>query len=305
LKKVFYDQINYPETYYVLNDLFNEKRNSIEDLTGFLNHHLTYKNEVLNVLEDMNGWDGQWENLGDQNELMNGYEKGSLNDLYEFLLNKIFKNTRVSSVGSKEVMIEEFIPYYIQQGIKVILIVRDPRDAITSINVGNGPTYTGAHRPTLFHLRNWRKSIAICNSLSGCDLLHTIRYEDLITEQEKTLVGVTDFLEVDPFPKGHFSEGIRKDTGEIWEGNSSTNSFKGIDKSNKNKFINKLDPGVIKFIEYMCKPEMEVLGYDLHYRMMHPSIIHALSFKQAQLLLEDCAAVLGTKFCVVEQSWLL
>ena len=58
-------------------------------------------------------------------------------------------------IGSKEIFCEEYIPYFLSNGVKVILLIRDPRDIITSLNFGKGADFTGEIRPTLFNIRNW------------------------------------------------------------------------------------------------------------------------------------------------------
>ena len=63
-------------------------------------------------------------------------------------------------IGSKEIAVEEYIPYFIEVGTKVVLVVRDPRAMIASLALGEGERYGGSPRPILFDVRNWRKSVA-------------------------------------------------------------------------------------------------------------------------------------------------
>src|SRR5699024_1869810 len=121
--------------------------------------------------------------------------------------------------------------------------------------------FAGSHRPTLFHLRNWRKSISVAGSVFGKDNFMVVGYEDLITQKYSTLSAITDFLNVEDFKANHFSEGIKGGNGQIWRGNSSTNTFNGINENNKNKFKKYLNENTIKYIEYMCQPEMKMLKY--------------------------------------------
>lgn len=267
LKKEFYKKINYPDTYYVLNDLFHESEYSPDDFFDFLDHYELPLTEISQLFEEMLDWNGQWEKVMNWNEWMSNYNSMNLAEFYPFFLKNLSAGNGIKAMGSKEVLVEEFIPYLIQNGIKVIHIIRDPRDIITSLNVGRGPEYAGAHRPTLFHLRNWRKSISIANSYMENDHLLSVRYEDLINGKYAILELITDFLETDAFENGCFSDGIRTGNGALWQGNSSTKNLDGIDETNQKKYRKYLDADTIKYIEYTCRPEMLLNGYELDYEV--------------------------------------
>lgn len=265
LKAKFYDKIDYPETYYVLNDLFHEFKYSQDEFFSFLESYELSTQELKATFAEMEDWAGQWENI----------ELGAINfkesapcktaGFYKELLQTIL-GSAPNVLGSKEVLVEEFVPYLLQNDVKVIMIIRDPRDVITSLNVGRGTDFAGAHRPTLFHLRNWRKSIAVANSMLGNQNFLAIRYEDLITQKYFTLSKVTGFLEVSKFDDDHFKNGIKTENGNTWKGNSSTNTFCKVNANNKEKFKQYLYEEMVKYIEYMCHPEMKLWGYDLLYR---------------------------------------
>ncbi|HKJ31199.1 MAG TPA: sulfotransferase domain-containing protein [Balneolales bacterium] len=266
LKKVFYKKINYPETYYVLNNLFNEKRYSSDDLMSFLNNYEISSESISKILDEMEGWSGQWTEVRDRKALLRSFNSLSLSELYRLFLKSHSSPYGYKVCGSKEVLVEEFAPYYVSKGIKILFIVRDPRDVITSLNIGKGPEYAGDHRPTLFHLRNWRKSIAIANSIEDRNKVLTIRYEDLIDQRYDYLSRITNFLNVEPFRKGHFNKGIKTSNGKLWKGNSSTATFNNINAGNKQKFKDYLTDEAIKYIEYMCLPEMLLYGYSPLFR---------------------------------------
>lgn len=260
-KQQFFSEINYPETCYVLNDLFNEERYSSKDFRSFLSSYEISRAEIDHLFKKMEKWEGQWFKVSETKEWLNTQETFRLIDFYTFFLNQYANQKKV--LGTKEVLIEEFIPYLLENDVKVIQLFRDPRDVITSINFGDGPKYTGVHRPTLFHLRNWRKSVAISNTCKDNKGLFRIKYEDLISAPQGTLAKITEFLNVKPFEENHFQDGIKTPDGKQWPGNSSTVNFSGIKKDNKNKYLKKLSPSAIAYIEYICAPEMQLLGYDL------------------------------------------
>lgn len=260
-KEQFFSEINYPETHYVLNDLFYEERYSSKDFKSFLSSYEISRAEIDHLFKEMEKWEGQWFKVNEIKKKLSIQETFRLIDFYTFFLNQYANQKKV--LGTKEVLIEEFIPYLLENNVKVIQLFRDPRDVITSINFGDGPKYTGAPRPTLFHLRNWRKSVAISNTCEDSKGLFRLKYEDLISDPHDTLTNITDFLNVKPFEENHFQHGIKTSDGKRWSGNSSTVSFNGINKDNKNNYLKKLSSSVIAYIEYTCAPEMQLLGYDL------------------------------------------
>jgi hypothetical protein len=270
LKAVFYESRNIKTNRYVLNDLFNESRYTPEEFNEFLDKYSLKRKDLHLVFQTMKDWSGRKYEDYDVDKLIEMGENETLTEFYRLFLKHIVrKNDSESTVcGTKEIIIEEFVPYFVKHGIKSIIIVRDPRDVITSLNVGSGEKYSGVHRPTLFHLRNWRKSIAIANSVCGSILL--VKYEDLLGKTYETLNKITDFLGLDSFPKGFFSNGIRDANGNLWSGNSSTVVHRGINSNNVGKFERYLTTEMIEYVEYYCKPEMKLLGYKLVGEMHKP-----------------------------------
>lgn len=263
IKERFYKQIGYPDTYYVLNDLFDENIYRISEFTSWLGQKRFTGDEVRNVLESMKGYQGQLESAHKILKASNGFKIGDFASVYKRILDH-FRTDGQWVMGSKEILLEEFIPYFISNQIKVVHIIRDPRDVISSIISGKGPVYTGKRRPILFHLRNWRKSISIMNSLEDETNVFTVKYEDLISNAGSVSNLITDFLGVNNFGKNHFENGLSQN-GNEWKGNSSNGRMSGIDKNNKGKYKSTLAPNVIKYIEYLCYPEMMKVGYDLLY----------------------------------------
>lgn len=261
VKEKFYSKIGYPNTYYVLNDLFDESFYRISEFISYLEQDQLTGDEIKEVLESMDGYQGQWEPSHKILESSDKFKTGDLASVYKRILDH-FRTDKKTCLGSKEVLIEEFIPYFIKHQIKVVHVIRDPRDVISSICSGNGPAFIGKRRPILFHLRNWRKSFSIMNSIDDEKNVLTIRYEDLICDVETVSKLMTSFLGVQEFKKNHFAEGLYQN-GIEWSGNSSNGKISGIDKNNMGKYKSHLDENVIKYIEYMCYPEMKRVGYDL------------------------------------------
>ncbi|HXA02826.1 MAG TPA: sulfotransferase domain-containing protein [Cytophagaceae bacterium] len=157
-------------------------------------------------------------------------------------------------VGSKEILCEEFTPYFIRKGIKVIIVVRDPRDIICSLNFGKGSDFTGEIRPLLYSLRLWRKSIAFSIlNLSSPDFM-MIRYEDLVVNQNDVLKGIFSFLGLNPE--------VNVLVNKSWKGNSSFGELNSVSDSSVGNYKKMLDENTIAYIENVCRPEMNWAGYE-------------------------------------------
>lgn len=262
-KKKFFEKINYPEKYYVLNNLFAEKNYTNDQLVEFLNISKFSSDELQLIFEEMNNWSGQLTKYNNISKLSQDYVPQNLFKTFQHLLGLNHSHINAKAIGSKEVLIEEFAPYFLLNKAKVIFIVRDPRDVYTSINYGRGPEYGGDHRPSLFHLRNWRKSIAVLLSLRFNANFLYIKYEDLINDSCVVLKQITDFLEMNPFDKNQFEDGIKDQGGQPWKANSSLPvSDGGIIKTANKKHVKYLSPETISYVEYICWPEMKFLGYE-------------------------------------------
>lgn len=269
LKAEFFKANEIIEGRYVLNDLFEENRYGNKDLFEFLDNFKISISMLESTIESMKGWSGQSTALN-KDYLINNYSPNSLFKFYLNLLESYSKDDSFAAIGTKEILLEEFIDYFMNKNIKVILVIRDPRDVITSLNFGKGTEYGGNHRPTLFHLRNWRKSIAIANTFENNKNCLVIKYEDLVNNKYDTLLRITKFLDLEQFRKGYFNEGIKSSNGVFWEGNSSTEKHKGINSKNTGKFKTHLSPDMITYIEYMCEPEMKAMGYKLESEVSEP-----------------------------------
>jgi hypothetical protein len=159
-----------------------------------------------------------------------------------------------NAAGRKEVLCEEFIPFFLKKGVKVIQIIRDPRDVIASIHLGRGSEFAGAHRPVLFDLRNWRKSVAFAIEAEGHPCFRMVKYEDLVQNPEDEIRKLADFLQTD--------YDYQASSGDKIPENSSFDFHnRGIYKSAIGTGIRLLPVELIKFTESVCFPEMVWLGY--------------------------------------------
>jgi len=263
-KRRFYQIINHPESYYFLNHYFGENHYQIDQLNGFLEQSRWKRTELINLINAQQGYSGQQTS----HDRYHGIDTILPDEIQGFdpLLRKLLEalpGAEGTSTGSKEILCEEFMPYLASHGFRTILIVRDPRDVLTSINRGKGEAYFGKPRPTLFHLRNWRKSVAFSILLEGHPNFLRVRYEDLVTEPKNTMGEITDFLRISPLPDHCFEGEIHDQNGRAWDGNSSHGSKHGISTSSLGGYRQHLSIEMTRYIEYVCFPEMRYLGYPL------------------------------------------
>jgi hypothetical protein len=172
--------------------------------------------------------------------------------------------------GVKEVLAEEFLPFFVNEKVKCINIIRDPRDVIASMSFGNGFKYTGIERPILFDIKNWRKSVLISHLLKDSPYLLTIRMEDLLIEPQKTMLVIYNFLDVEELPHSVL---VEKMSDKAWKGNSSFGDKKVFDKSVIENFKNILSISTVQYIEATCDKEMDCMGYEKSYLPMLPDYI--------------------------------
>lgn len=166
-------------------------------------------------------------------------------------------------VGSKEILCEEFTPFLLGQGHRVVVILRDPRAVITSLDYARRDNATGAHRPVLYSLRVWRKSVAYALAWESHPGFRWVRYEDLVARPEELLSELLGWLGLGPLPPDALRAGLRDQRGAPWRGNSSFVDHAGVASTAASRYESLLPPRVQEYVEALCEPEMRLLGYPL------------------------------------------
>ena len=90
-----------------------------------------------------------------------------------------------------------------------------------------------------------------------------LRYEDVVREPESTLSRLTNYLELTAFTDNAFDQGIVDQHGRPWGGNSSFTRQQGLSRQSLAAWREHLPETVMTFIESVCQPEMNLLGYPL------------------------------------------
>lgn len=250
---------------YPLDHLYNERDYNVESFNRYL-ATLTLGDpdldELLTRLREYSTglWTPQILDLRDR--LQPGLFLDVQRQIHELIAERLGKrNCRV--VGSKEILCDEFAPHLLAEGHRVIVVIRDPRDMIASLDYRHRDNLTGDHRPILYSLRLWRKSVAFALALRDHPRFAWVRFEDLIGESEATLTRLVGFLRLGSFPlEDVLRRGIRTQTGDPWRGNSSFEDSEGISPAAVGRFPDVVPPHVVEYIEALTQPEMRLLGYE-------------------------------------------
>jgi hypothetical protein len=251
------------ERRYPLDHLFLEDAYTNQDFKQFLLDYSVDKRALIEFKRRMSDYsEGLW--TPEIIDLLDQLQPGTFFEIYHGLLDliaAIYTADKENLIGTKEVLVEEYTPAMIELGVKVIFVVRDPRDMITSLNFRVRDNLTGENRPILYSLRAWRKSIAFAFAAAQRNEGCIVRYEDLVTQQSATISKLTRYLGIDEFKTGAFDNGIVDQKGVPWKGNSSFTDQKGISGKSLHTYKKYLSQDVNTFIETFCGPEMQLLGY--------------------------------------------
>jgi hypothetical protein len=153
-----------------------------------------------------------------------------------------------------------------KNNIKIIVIVRDPRDVLSSVNYPKEQKYLGAKKPALFTLKTWRKSVEFIEYLKNKDNIYVVKYEDLVKKPYPILDEITNFLKVVRFERDCFNNGIFDQKKQLWHGNSSNGkSMSFISQESVGSYKGNLSNKEIAYTEVICKSEMLTLGYSFEF----------------------------------------
>lgn len=172
-------------------------------------------------------------------------------------------------LGAKETFSEEYIPYFLANGSRVIIVLRDPRDAICSAISGQGTLHAGRRRPLLFNVRQWRKSAEFALAYRNHPDVELVRYEQLVTRPIQVLNRVFSFLGVLPWPEDFSLPAIRDIQGKPWRSNSSHNPSSVVSADSIGRYPDHLTSEQINLIQCTCFAEMTCLGYDTGVQRQH------------------------------------
>lgn len=247
---------------YPLGHLFNECRYTPADLAAFLSRWRVSRAELEALFAEMSSYSGQYTRFTAE-QLDVAFASISGDDDFATVVGKLLRGLAQRPdarwFGSKEANCEELVPYFLEQGFRCAIVIRDPRDVVSSLNHGDGSTYGGAIKPTLFNVRSWRKSVRFALQCESKPHVYWCRYEDLVRDPASIMRELSEHLDLD-LTAVDFTH-LRDASGEPWRGNSSHRVHEGVSALSIGTFRTVLPPEVSAFIEAACLPELELLGY--------------------------------------------
>ena len=247
---------------YPLDHLFLEDAYTAEDLAAFLASYRLDAGDLDEIFAQLaRHAEGHW--TPEIADMRDAFAPGTylqqLAVLRECIARVFPRGQSQRFVGGKEIMCEELVPFLVAHGCTCIIVLRDPRDVIASVNFGERYTAMGELRPILYTLRAWRKSVAFALGLEGHPRVHVVRYEALANRPEATLRALGDALGLPPVELA--TGPLRDQHGAAWAGNSAFADASGISTGPVGRFERVLPREVLRYVETACLPEMLALGY--------------------------------------------
>jgi hypothetical protein len=263
VKRVFLRHIRHPlaEHPYALTDMTFANHYTIDEFASFLSEYRIDMQSCNDVLASMHGYSGQYTIPSDTAGFVANFRSCSLADFVAAYAAKALNSTK-TIVGSKETICEEYVGYFLRCGAHVVLVIRDPRDSITSLSFGEARQYGGTVRPVLFSIRQWRKAIAVALEYREHPRFHLVRYEALVEDPAGTLNGILSALGVEPVGEGSRLHPLRQQTGASWLSNSSHKPRANINAQSIGTHRHMMPRAMRDLIEACCWSEMHYLGYE-------------------------------------------
>lgn len=266
LKEAFYASKGIRRRY-PLDHLFLEDAYQSEQFHWFLDQHDLTRADLEKLFDQLAEYKlGLW--TPEILQFRDTISEGNFISVYRQLndcVSRLFpKEEPIRYLGGKEVLCEEYVPYLISRDVRAIIVVRDPRDMISSLNFRQRDNLTGENRPVLYSLRAWRKSIATALAHEDHANFLWLRYEDLVIDPHAVLRRITTWLELDDFPEDAFEEGIVDQRSEKWKGNSSFDDRTFVTVRSVGRFAEVMPPSVMSYVEACCYPELKALAYEFY-----------------------------------------
>jgi hypothetical protein len=250
------------EDRYPLGHLFLESRYCAADFARFLKNWRTSSDALAEIFARMDAYSGQYTRFTpDQlsHAFANLPSDADFATVVGSLDRRLARHPDALGSGSKETVCEELVPHLLDRGFVCVIILRDPRDVIASLNHGRGQEFGGEVKPTLFNIRNWRKSVAVALAMEEHPLFHWCRYEDLVRDPSGETARLRQRIGLEP---ARLTADLRDENGETWRGNSSHGERKGVSTSSVGVYERVLSTSAAMAIEAACLPELQLLGYE-------------------------------------------
>ena len=192
-------------------------------------------------------------------------------DLFTNLL-QIIADTRSCGnrkwVGLHETWVLDFYPLLARSypDARFLVMFRDPRATVNSM-LGVEAIDPSQVAQILSYVRHWRKYAALAlrfaNDPQFAGRLHIMAHDLVLMRPQETLNDICSAFDLDldtrMLDTGNF---FNYATGTVWSGNSSfEGKTEGISSHRALRWRDKLDPTTLAAIEYLCGPDLKLVGY--------------------------------------------
>ncbi len=219
----------------------------------------------------------------------------SYKDIFTNLLSLIAEkraNNKSKWIGLHEVWILDFFPSLARAfpDARFLVMFRDPRATINSM-MGVKTIDPSQVAQIISYIRHWRKYVALAIKFSEDPLftgrLHITSHDLVLTQTEDTLKSICRAFELDFDEKMLDSDNFFDHaTGAIWQGNSSFETeTRGISAHRALRWRKQLDLKTLSVIEYLCGPDLRLLGYPTFTDFADP--IKSASGELIEFLIQD------------------
>jgi hypothetical protein len=232
---------------------FHDPLHRPDELADFLRSHVLGRPDIEHAFDAMRDYSGaQSPELAD---VIGDISPGPLGDVVRSLHDALAQLRSPSAVvvGSKEILLEEFIPTFRDAEIGVPLVIRDPRATVASTFGPAAAAWSGRVRPLLHTILLWRKSVAY--SLRYREGVAAMRLEDLVAEPESTLRRALHALGATIDVRA--PDALLGADGNVWPVNTS---FPDGATPPGSRFG--LSDRQLAYVEALTRPEMLALGYE-------------------------------------------
>jgi hypothetical protein len=139
-------------------------------------------------------------------------------------------------------------------GARFVYLYRDPRDFVLS-QMKRPNSIKSVVRFSKLWQYEQTKAVAVAEALRSKNKCEFVSYEELIENEDKVIDRILSFLELERSQSGNYSESVKENVNE-W-----SNLSKETIKDNRDKFLRELPKRKIRIVEYICRKQMEYLGY--------------------------------------------
>jgi len=221
---------------------------------------------IHDVADLLNAQLGTWRITWTSSKLMEKVDNRSL----ESIIRCIYEEEACAN-GKSHIFIKEnktylFLPYLLAEfpDSKFIFLIRDPRDMALSWKLSANHPGNVKSGATVWH-EDQRHNILVHSWLNSLNKSYLLRYEDLIQNPEQELHKICKFLSIDFDPQMlefHQQSFTIKNANLL---NDWMNLSKPVMTNNKKKYLAALEDIEIRYVEALCKEEMEYFGYPVEF----------------------------------------